>query len=467
MPGARWRGPGVGFGTSSPKKGGGKGKAKAAPAAPPSPPTSGGGGGGGGGQPAVIAPDLVGIGAVLSGHHTEFQMVDASARKFYKVQVVQATDGTGRFWTIQAWGRIGTKGQTKVTAFSGAGARDQAIAAYEKVLKARGKKKGYQITSKYSSGSSSPPPAKRAKTHSAGTSHGAGAAALSPAARYLALPAIKRWHGVLRGRRQAAGVADGGGGGVIKIRGVTGTLREVLEGEFDLWKGGAAPVFLKRRSGRQQLSGKLCVWLYLASNKHWYISETGPKDGRIPIGWAFHSDEVVGGKPMPHKAPPRRWNVWDNQSKQYQMCPGVTVRAVAQAEADRIEAAAAVVWNSAAARGPATIAILGATGPAADLINGHFDCVKGARKSGEAPVYRRHGQVRGKDMWLFLSYTNQWFVGETTDKDTREDSGVARCDICVSEGFLPHDLGKGGWSVAGSDGTYVQQSSVCAVVAKW
>ena len=42
--------------------------------------------------------------------------VDSSKNmdKFFKLQLIEATDGSGRFWTFTAWGKTGTKGQTKL-----------------------------------------------------------------------------------------------------------------------------------------------------------------------------------------------------------------------------------------------------------------------------------------------------------------------------------------------------------------
>ena len=149
---------------------------------------------------------------------------------------------------------------------------------------------------------------------------------------------------------------------------------------------------------------------------------------------------------MPHRAAAGEWKVdhgddWDDQ-------PAVAVRAIARAEADRFEAAAAAVWDAAAARGgdAATAMVIGgATGPTADFVNGVFDRVPGERKPGGAPVYRKRGDG-GK--WLFLAPSdNTWYVGSTKSKDAREYHGWACTADAVADGTLPHEAPAGGWKV--------------------
>merc|ERR1712034_160227 len=117
-------------------------------------------------------------------------------------------------------------------------------------------------------------------------------------------------------------------------------------------------------------------------------------------------------------------DAWEDQ-------PALAVRAVARAEADRCEAAAAAAWDAAAARGgdaAAAMVITGATGPDAHMVNGTFDRVPRERKPGGAPVYRKRGD---DDNWLYLvpNY-NAWTVGSTKNKDTRKAEGSA-CTVAA------------------------------------
>merc|ERR1712034_269933 len=113
-------------------------------------------------------------------------------------------------------------------------------------------------------------------------------------------------------------------------------------------------------------------------------------------------------------------DAWEDQ-------PALAVRAVARAEADRFEAAAAAAWETAAARGgdaAAAMVITGATGPKAQDVNGVFDRVPGEQKPGGAPVYRKRGD--GIQLWLFFAPSNNtWMVSDTEEKDARKHAGVA------------------------------------------
>ena len=99
-----------------------------------------------------------------------------------------------------------------------------------------------------------------------------------------------------------------------------------------------------------------------------------------------------------------------------------------RAERDRFEAARAAAWDAAAARGPHALIMTGATGTtlssglSAEDVNGTYDCVPAERRPGGAPVYKRRGQVRDKQLWLYLtSDSNCWVVSTTEEKkDTRE-----------------------------------------------
>ncbi|MEE3250420.1 MAG: hypothetical protein VX264_11810 [Chloroflexota bacterium] len=121
------------------------------------------------------------------------------------------------------------------------------------------------------------------------------------------------------------------------------------------------------------------------------------------------------------------------------------------------EDAPAAAWNAAAARGPSAVTIAGATGEDVDEnVNGMFDRVPAERRAGGAPVYRRRGVG---DRWLLLAFTNQWYVGDTEDKDAREASGWACTATPVAAGTLPHEVLAGGWEVV-VDGKYDPQPAV-------
>ena len=147
--------------------------------------------------------------------------------------------------------------------------------------------------------------------------------------------------------------------------------------------------------------------------------------------------------------------------------PAVAVRALAPAEADRLEAADAAAWDAAAARGDAAAAVVtiaGATGPRAHLVNGTFDRVPSERAPGGAPVYKRRGQAwsgGGGDVWLVLA-RGTWFVGSTKSKDARKGFGWAATVDAVAPGTLPHEVPAGGWRVWDSAAKkWNVQPSVC------
>ena len=141
---------------------------------------------------------------------------------------------------------------------------------------------------------------------------------------------------------------------------------------------------------------------------------------------------------------------WDDQ-------PALAVRAIARAEADRLEAAAAAAWDAAAARGPAVVTVAGATGNS--NTNGTFDRVPAERAPGGPPVYKRRTKTPGgKQPWLFLACNNMWIVGNTGNKDARKAAGWAYHPVAVADGKLPHEAPAGGWQVSTSKGFAKQQS---------
>ena len=114
------------------------------------------------------------------------------------------------------------------------------------------------------------------------------------------------------------------------------------------------------------------------------------------------------------------------------------------------EDAPAAAWNAAAARGPAAVTIAGATGEDVDEnVNGMFDRVPAERRAGGAPVYRRRGVG---DRWLLLAFTNQWYVGDTENKDALTNTGWAHTVNVAVTGTLPNENLAGGWKVLGSAG---------------
>ena len=108
-------------------------------------------------------------------------------------------------------------------------------------------------------------------------------------------------------------------------------------------------------------------------------------------------------------------------------------------------------WDTAAARGPATIVMASAVGEFANIINGTFHVVN-ERSQGAPPVYKRQGDAEWKDwqrdVFLYLSSDNKWVVSDSGKKDAREASGIAVTMAAVADGTLPHETATGAWAVA-------------------
>jgi hypothetical protein len=216
--------------------------------------------------------------------------------------------------------------------------------------------------------------------------------------------------------------------------------------------GAGAPDYRQRADPDQ--------WLFRATDGTWWVSDTERKDARKTAGCAFTADPVADGT-LPHEAPAGGWKVWVDGT--YVRQPAVTVRGVTEAEADRLDAAAAAeaaaAWARAAdrvARAP-VVRIDGARGSSAGYVNGLYDrqppraaAGGGAAAAGAvaaaagAPDYR---QRANPDRWLFRATDGTWYVGDTEWKDARKAIGWARTAGPIAAGTLPHEAPAGGWKV--------------------
>ena len=254
---------------------------------------------------------------------------------------------------------------------------------------------------------------------------------------------------------------------IMRIDGATGPNAGLVNGLWDRQPpraaaAGGAPDYRQRADPDR--------WLYRATDGRWYVGTTEWKDTRKATGWARTADPVADGT-LPHEAPAGGWKVgvdinWVPQ-------PAVAVRGVTEAEADRLNAAAAAeaaaAWARAAdraARAP-VVRVDGATGNSASDVNRLYDrqppraAAGGERADGStagvgAPDYRQRADP---DRWLYRATDGRWYVGTTEWKDTRKATGWARTADPVADGTLPHEAPTGGWEV-GVDGKWVPQPAV-------
>ena len=183
------------------------------------------------------------------------------------------------------------------------------------------------------------------------------------------------------------------------------------------------------------------MWLeYHAERKQWQVKETVHKGTK-----RCYASCAVGVKWLPHECPVGEWFIGDEYTKS-ESIPTITISApsVQEIEAYLAEATRAL-------KGSHNIIIIGATGPAADYINGMYKPTN--ELCGNVAVYTKIGNSK---VWLeFLSANMTWQIKYTENKGKRE--GFAYCNVPAK--CLPQDIPTGLWRV-NIDGKWERQSTI-------
>jgi len=249
-----------------------------------------------------------------------------------------------------------------------------------------------------------------------------------------AVPIPKVWQEALSWQLSGNDVAP-----AITVAGASGQCVGQINGIYELRyssSGDGAPSF-QQRDGRD-------VWLYMAGDMRWWISNAKSKDARASSGWAYSTPVDPGTLPNELDA----WGLiqrdgqWEDHKLQ------VTLSSLEDAAASATEA-----WSRAAldvAAAPAMI-VRGAKGMRSTLVNGAF-LLSEPPSDGEAPCFRNS---EFDDTWLYFAVDGRWWISSTERKKRREASGWAFSQP-VAAGTLPSKCV--GWRVTLGDGHFMEQS---------